>query len=148
MCRLRRIKENRNRKKQNNEKKRKRKKETKKKNASESRVEVAQRAGEPRRARFRGVVARGDARRVGRAGDSANEKERRQRARAKERACASRKGPGSRRLKFFLKENPFYFLFTAVRWGVANRASFGFRSPTEKKGQRRPQKKEKKSGTG
>jgi hypothetical protein len=86
------------------------KKKKKKKNASESWVEVAQRTGEPRRARFRGVVARGDARRVGRAGDGSDEEERRESARAKERACASREGPGSRRLKFFLKENLFSFL--------------------------------------
>ena len=98
-------------KKQTKKKKEKEKKEKeannkkKEKNASESWVEVAQRTREPRRARFRGVVARGDARRVGRAGDGADEEERRESARAKERACASREGPGSRRLKFFLKEN-------------------------------------------
>jgi hypothetical protein len=88
-------------KKKEKRKKGKKRRSKKEKNASESWVEVAQRTGEPRRARFRGVVARGDARRVGRAGDGANEEERRQSARAKECACASREGPGSRRLIFF-----------------------------------------------
>jgi hypothetical protein len=135
-------------KKRNNKKKKKKannkKKEKSKKNASESWVEVAQRTREPRRARFRGVVARGDARRVGRAGDGADEEERRQRARAKERACASREGPGSRRLKFFLKNVSFLFCYgRPMVWPIGLPLVSGPRR--EKKGQRRPQTKEKRN---
>ena len=110
-------------KKKKRKKKKKEKRKKEKKNASASWVEVAQRTGEPRRARFRGVVERGDARRVGRAGDDTNEEERREGARALLRACASRKGPRFPRLSFFHFKNfffiffPFCFFFrTRLRW--------------------------------